>query len=74
MSALVNHNSFTRTIVDTGCLSYGLCDPVYASKQNLERIRVKPFYIEAFDGEKAARPVEEVAFIEINLKGYQERM
>ena len=74
VSTLVNHNSFARTMVDTGCLSYGLCDPVYASKQNLERIRIKPFYMEAFDGEKAARPVEEVAVADIDLEGYQERV
>ena len=61
-------------MVDTGCLTYGLCDPVYASKQNLERIKIKPFYMEAFDGEKAARPIQEVAVADIDLEGYQERM
>ena len=47
---------------------------MYASKQNLERIKIKPFYMEAFDGEKAARPIQEVAVADIDLEGYQERM
>ena len=55
MSALVNYNSFARTIVDTDCLTYRLYNPIYTLKQNLERIKIKLFYIEAFDGEKAAR-------------------
>ena len=57
VSALVNHNSFTRTIVDTGCLTYRLYNLIYALKQNLKRIKIKPFYIEVFDGEKIARPI-----------------
>jgi hypothetical protein len=47
---------------------------MYASKQNLERIQIKPFYMEAFDGEKAARPIREVAVADIDLEGYQEHM
>ena len=57
-------------MVDTGCLTYGLCDPVYASKQNLERIKIKLFYIEAFDSEKTARPIQKVAVADIDLEGY----
>ena len=43
---------------------------MYASKQNLERIKIKPFYMEAFDGEKAARPIQKVAVTDIDLEGY----
>ena len=57
-------------MVDTGCLTYGLCDPIYASKQNLKRIKIKPFYMEAFDGEKAVRPIQEVVVTNIDLEGY----
>ncbi len=74
LSALVNQNSFARTMVDTGCLCYGLCDPVYATKQNLERIKIRPLQLEAFDGEKARRPILEVAVADIDLEGYKERM
>ncbi len=74
LSALVNQNSFARTMVDTGCLCYGLCDPVYATKQNLERIKIRPLQLEAFDGEKARRPILEVAITDINLEGYKEQI
>jgi len=32
VSALVNNMAFAETLIDTGCLSYGLCDPKFASK------------------------------------------
>ena len=35
ISTLVNNTFFARIMVDTGCLCYGLCDPVYAQKKNL---------------------------------------
>ena len=43
---------------------------MYTSKQNLERIKIKPFYIEAFDGEKTARLIQKVAVTNIDLEGY----
>ena len=69
---LVNNTSFARTMVDTGCLCYGLCDPTYATRANLKRIEIKPFYMEAFDGEKAARPIQEVAIINLDLEGFKD--
>ena len=47
---------------------------MYASKRKLERVVIKPFFIEAFDGELAARPIREVVAVDINLEGYKERM
>ena len=44
-------------MIDIGYQCYRLYDPIFAAKQNLERIRIKPFYIEAFNGEKAIRPI-----------------
>ena len=70
VSTLVNYNSFTQTIVDIGYLTYRLYNLIYTLKQNLERIKIKPFYIKAFDGEKAARPIQEVVAINIDLEGY----
>ena len=52
---LVNNTSFARTMVDTSCLCYRLCDPTYAIWANLKHIEIKPFYIKAFDEEKAIR-------------------
>ena len=61
-------------MVDTGCLCYGLCDPTYATRANLKRIEIKPFYMEAFDGEKARRPIREVAVTDLDLEGFTDRV
>jgi hypothetical protein len=74
ISTLVNNTSFTRTIVNTSCLCYGLCDPTYATRANLKHIKIKPFYIEAFDREKAARPIREVAVTDLDLEGFRDRV
>ncbi len=47
---------------------------MYASKRKLERVIIKPFFIEAFDGELAARPIREVVAVDIDLEGYKERI
>ena len=70
VSTLVNNTSFARTIVNTSCLCYRLCDPMYTMWANLKHIKIKPFYIEAFDKEKATRPIQEVAVINLNLEGF----
>ena len=57
ISTLVNNTLFTRTIVDTSCLYYGLCDLTYTTQVNLKYIKIKPFYIEVFNREKAIRPI-----------------
>ena len=70
VSTLVNNTSFARTMVDTSCLCYGLCDPTYATWANLKHIEIKPFYMEAFDREKAVRPIQEVAVVDLDLEGF----
>jgi hypothetical protein len=35
VSVLVNNTAFAETLIDTGCLSYRLCDPKFASKNRL---------------------------------------
>ena len=69
---LVNNTSFTRTIVNTSCLCYRLCNPTYATRANLKRIKIKPFYIEAFNREKATRPIREVAVTDLDLEGFRD--
>ena len=69
---LVNNTTFADAIIDTGCLCYALCDPRFAQRNNLERIKITPIQLEAFNGEKAPRPIREVA--EIDLEGHKERM
>ena len=72
LDPLINGTVFAKTMVDSGCLCYRLCDPVFARKTNLKRIEITPFHMEAFDGEKAKRPIQEVAVADIDLEGYIE--
>lgn len=71
ISALVNDTSFANALVDTGCLSYGLCDSRFAQKNNLKRIPIKPREVTGFDG-KVSSSVDEVAVITLDLEGYRE--
>ena len=57
ISTLVNNTSFTKTIVDTSYLYYRLYNPTYTTRANLKHIKIKPFYIKAFNREKAIRPI-----------------
>ena len=72
ISTLVNNTSFTRTIVNTSYLYYRLYDPTYATRVNLKRIKIKPFYIEVFNREKATRPIQEVAITDLDLEGFRD--
>jgi hypothetical protein len=71
---LVNGISSALAMVDTGCQCYGLCDPSFARKANLKRIGIRPFHMEAFDGEKATRPVREVVMADLDFEGHVERV
>ena len=68
--ALVNYNSFVKIIINISYLSYKFYNLIYIIKQNLEYIRVKPFYIKAFNNKKAARLIKEIIIININLEDY----
>jgi hypothetical protein len=74
IAPLVNRHSYAKTMVDTGCLCYGLCDPTFVRKSDLKRIDIKPFYMEAFDGETAKRPISEVAVGNLDFEGHTERV
>ena len=71
VSALVNNISFANILIDTGCLSYGLCDSNYARKHNLMRLRIQPREVLAFDG-KVSASVDELAVVELDLEGHRE--
>ena len=50
ISTLVNRECYARTLIDTGCLSYGLMTSRFVRKNGLKRIRIRPVTIEGFDG------------------------
>jgi len=43
---------------------------MYTVWANLKHIEIKPFYMEAFDREKATRPIQEVAVMDLDLEGF----
>ena len=70
ISTLVNNTSFTRTMINTSYLYYRLCDLIYTIQANLKYIKIKPFYIKAFNREKAKSLIQEVAIIDLDLEGF----
>jgi hypothetical protein len=71
VSALVNNTTFAKTLIDTGCLSYGLCDPKFASKNRLQRLKIAPRSVTGVDG-KLTAVTDEVVAIELDLDGHEE--
>jgi hypothetical protein len=57
LSPLINGVIFAKTIVNSSCLCYRLCDPAFAAKLDLRRTKITLFYIEAFNGEPAREPI-----------------
>ena len=60
-------------MVDSGCLSYALCDSRFARQNNLKRILVSPLRLEGFNGFKD-RIATEIAVLDIDLNSYLERI
>ena len=71
VSALVNDSVFANTLIDTGCLSYSLCDPRFAKKNNLTLLKIKPRTVTGVDG-KVTAVTDEVAVMDIDLDRYSE--
>jgi hypothetical protein len=71
VSTLVNRNCFATTLVDTGCLSYGLIDSRFATRHKLERIDISPRGITGFDAPSDSQ-ISEVAVISMDIDGHSE--
>lgn len=71
VSALINHHSFAKTLLDTGCLSYGLCDSRYARKHGITRIKITPRSMVAFDKD-VDEIVDEVVMVSLNIDGHHQ--
>lgn len=71
VSTLVNRNCFATTLVDTGCLSYGLIDSRFATRHKLERINISPRGITGFDALSDSQ-ITEVAVISMDIDGHFE--
>jgi hypothetical protein len=69
----VNGIAQANIMVDSGCLSYSLCDARFARRNNLQRITVSPLGLQGFNGSKGGIATE-VAILDLDLDGYSERV
>lgn len=71
VSTLINKECYAQTLLDTGCLSYGMIDSHFASKNNLQRITILPRGLTAFDAPTSDK-VTEVAAVSLDIDGHSE--
>ena len=71
VSTLVNKESYSKTLVDTGCLSYGLVSQHFALKNNLQRITIPSRKLTSFEA-VSTDEVTEVATMSIDIDGHYE--
>lgn len=71
VSTLVNKVCFAKTLVDSGCLSYGLVSSSFAIRNNLQRIKISPLRMSGFD-DLTEGEVTEVAVISMDIDGHHE--
>ena len=69
VSALIDGCAFAETMIDTGCLSNGLCDPRFARRHGLTRLKIAPRQVTGVDG-KLTDETDEVVAIELDLEGH----
>lgn len=73
VSALINNTNLANAMIDTSCLVYGLCDPRFARKNRLQRIKIRPIELLTFEGSPARNRIEEVAVIELDLDSHKSK-
>jgi hypothetical protein len=70
VSALVDSVAYAKTLIDSGCLSYGLCDSRFARRHDLQRIKIEPREMEGFN--KAIETVDEIVGITMDIDGHRQ--
>ena len=71
VSVIVNKECSASALVDSGCSSYGLIDSHFASRQNLQRLRITPRPIIGFS-DSVNSQISEVAKMEIDINGHKD--
>jgi transposase InsO family protein/predicted aspartyl protease len=72
VATLVNRDCFAQTLIDTGCLSYGVINARFVKKHNLQRIKIKPRTMSGFKDEVEC-VIDEVAVVRIDIDGHVEQ-
>ena len=67
---LVNNQVFAKAMIDTGCLSHGLCNPRFARKHKLKRMEIEPRTVSGHDG-KQTGVITEVVVLDMDMEGYE---
>ena len=65
VSTLVNGECFARTLLDTGCLLYGVIDSRFAARHYLQRFTISLIEISSF--EATTSPVIEIVVAKIDI-------
>ncbi len=68
ISTLINREAFADTLVDSGCLSYGVIDSCFARKHNLQRIKITPRDLVGV-GEQVIGKIDEVVTVRADIDG-----
>jgi predicted aspartyl protease len=69
----VNSECSASTLVDSGCLSYGLIDSRFTRKHNLQRIKISPRIMTGFNV-LISGLINEVTVVQLDIGGHQERV
>ena len=67
--ANVNEERYTNTLLNTGCNTYGLVSSRFASKNNLERISIRPQSIRGYEGVSSQTKIKEMAWFSLDVGG-----
>jgi hypothetical protein len=71
ISTLVNKECYAHTLVDSGCLSYGLVSSRFVRKHDLKRIPIETRTMGGFDGDDRTE-VRQVTKVQTNIGGQEE--
>jgi transposase InsO family protein len=71
IAAQIDRVCFANTLIDCGCLSYGLISEKFASKHRLERIPIPSRPISGYDG-PSGQEINMVARVSIDVGGNQQ--
>lgn len=69
---LIDQLYYAKTLLDSGCLSYGLIDSKFASKCDLERLKISPRKMDGFE-DLTEGVCDEVAVVRLDINGHTER-
>ena len=72
ISTRVNKICYAKTLIDSGCLAYGTVSQRFARKWRLERIPIAPRPLTELMS-TTMNAISEVAYIDIDLDGHQQR-